>query len=542
MAGRSESEDAKREITRRDVLVRGAAAGLTVTAGSLLAACGGGAKTSGLTGGSPASGVAKKGGILRVGIPGGSSANSVDPNKLFVTPDFLRAFNLYDGFTYANSQFTAPENRLAEEFTSNRRGDVWTMRLKDGVEFHNGKKLTADDAIFTVQRILDPKQASPGASLLGPFIDPKGMKKLDARTVRFTLTTPFPSLPTLFANWSVCYVVPVGYDPKHPIGTGPFKYVSFTPGSNSRFVAFDNYWGGRPHVDELRFIDLPDDSARMNALQGGQVDAIASVPFAQIATLKSNPSFQVLEAPSSVWHPMRMQCRTEPANPFSDVRVRQAFRLLVNRQQLIDQAYLGHGRVGNDLMSITDSSYAKFPQRNQDIQQAKSLLSQAGKQDYAFAYTASNLGPGAIEFSTGFVQQVNSAGIKMQLQEVDSSVWAGPNYLKWPLANDYWPGVLGYLAQVALSVAPNAGYDETGFGDVDHQYAALYREALRTPDASKRLDIEHEMQKIEYESGAFIIWSFQNIVDAASTKLTGFVTDNSGWSLASGNLKNVSFK
>lgn len=539
MTGRADDADI-RELTRRDLLQRAGAAGLTLTAGGLLAACGGGGSSSASTAaGSPATAAAKKGGVLRIGIPSGSAANSLDPNKFFVFPDFLRGFNLYDGFTYANKEFSGPENRLAEEFTSNKAGDVWTLRLKHGIEFHNGKTLSAEDAIFTVQRILDPKQASAGAALLAPFVDGNGLSKMDKRTVRFKLKTPFATLPTLFANWSICWILPVGYDPKKPVGTGPFKYVSFAPGKNSKFVAFDNYWGGRPNVDELQFIDLPDDSARVNALLGGQVEAIASVPFADITSVKSNPNVNLVETETATWYPIRMQCR--PGNPFADAKVRQAFRLMADRKQMIEQAYLGHGVVGNDLMTPSDPNFLKVEQRTQDLDKAKALLAAAGVADQKFEFTTANLGAGAVEYCTSFVEQVSRAGINIKLNKVDPSVWAGPKYLKWPIANDYWPGVLGYIEQVALSVAPKAGYNETGFGDQDSEFASLYRQATKEVDEGKRKQLEQEMQRIEYERGAFIIWGFQNIVDATSKKVTGFVTDKSGWNLGSGNMKNVSF-
>ncbi|MCW2950987.1 MAG: putative peptide transporter,substrate-binding protein [Conexibacter sp.] len=521
-------------VTRRDLLARGAVTGFALSAGGLLAACG----ANGTAPSPKATGIPKKGGVLRVGLPAGSSADTLDPNRIFAIPDYCRTLNLYDGFCYPNAQFTGVENRLAEEFTHNAKADEWTLRLKPGVEFHNGKTLTADDAIFSVKRILDPKETSPGRGLLGPVIDPKGITKLDARTVRFKLLRPYADLPTLFANWTTCYVVPVGFDPKKPVGTGPFKFGSFAPGNNSVFTAFDNHWGGRPYLDQLVFTDLTDDTARLNALLGGQVDVIASVPFASIPTVKANSGLQLLEVASGAWFPLEMNCQ---AAPFNDVRVRQAFRLLADRKQMLDQAYLGHGVVGNDLYSIDDPDYARFPQRQQDVAQAKSLLRAAGRENDTFQLTVANLGPGCVEYSTSFAAQANAAGVKVTLNKIDPSVYGGPNYLKWPLADSEWPNSLGYLTQVALTDGPRASYPETHFGDNDPQFASLYYQAIRTVDPAKRRELEHEMQQIQYERGGYLVWGFQNMVDAASTKVAGFALDKSGWPLGSANFKHVHF-
>src|SRR5262249_46628453 len=142
---------------------------------------------------------------------------------------------------------------------------------------------------------------------------------------------------------------------------------------------FENYWGEGPYVDELTLVSLPDDSARTNALLSGQVDAIQNLPLQQLAGVKSNPNLKVLNAQTGNWSPFSMNCQQEP---FKDVRVRQAMRLIVNRDELIQQALLGNGRVANDLYTPYDPAYAKsIPQREQDIEQAKSLLKAAGQEN-----------------------------------------------------------------------------------------------------------------------------------------------------------------
>ena len=228
---------------------------------------------------------------------------------------------------------------LAESIEADKSPDEWTIRLRDGVTFHNGKPVTADDVLFSLQRIIDPKDPKTGAASIS-YIDLKSSKKLDARTVRIKLQAPnvgFPDDVGQYFNG----IVPTDYDPKNPVGTGPFKYKSFSPGQRSVFVKNADYWReGEPHVDEVVIIDFPDDTARVNALLGQQVDAISNLPAAQIAQAQGNSALKVLVSETGAWQPFTM--RVDQA-PFDDKRVRQAMRLIVDREQMIQQALSGQG-------------------------------------------------------------------------------------------------------------------------------------------------------------------------------------------------------
>ena len=186
-------------------------------------------------------------------------------------------------------------------------------------------------------------------------------------------------------------IVPADYDPKNPVGTGPFKYKSFTPGKNSVFTKYDDYWGDKAFVDELHIQDFADPSAQVNALQAGQVQTIDNLPYNLIDTVKGQGG-QIIEAETGAWVPFTMRVDVKP---FSDVRVRQAMRLICDRQQMIDNALSGKGTLGNDLYAPFDPAYAKdLPQREQDIDQAKSLLKQAGQEGLQVQlFTGDDIGP-----------------------------------------------------------------------------------------------------------------------------------------------------
>lgn len=502
--------DTDSSLSRRQFLERGALAGGLLAAGPLLAACGSSNESA-----------AQSGGRFRVAVGGGSSKDTIDAHKLLSGADSARLANLYNKlFDYDIDFKVTPV--LAESAEPNSTADVWTVRVRDGVEFHDGKTLTADDVIFSINRMLDPKIGSPAASRLPP-IAKGGMKKMDDRTVQFTLKSPFALFQESFTE-DMIMIVPEGYDPKKPIGTGPFKYKSFTPGQQSVFVRNDNYWDeGKPKLDVLEIIDINDDSAKVNGLLSGQIDAIGDIPFAQIPVIKNNKDFTVLSAESGFWRPITM--RVDRA-PFNDVRVRQALRLLVDRPQMVEQALSGEGRVGNDVWGIDDECYDKdAPQREQDIEQAKSLLKQAGHEGLALQLVTSSIRSGVVEMSEVFAEQAKAAGVTINVKKVDPGVFLGDQYTKWTFGVDYWPPN-GFFDQARASQRPDSIWNETHFND--EEFNALYDQGVKELDHDKRCDIAYKMQEIQRERGGYIVWGFGNLVDGYSAKFKGMKASRAG--------------
>jgi peptide/nickel transport system substrate-binding protein len=331
-----------------------------------------------------AAGTAKRGGTLRVGSIG-SSADILDTTFSSTDIDQQRNQNVYDSLKYISQDLPyQTEYALAESIELNAAATMATVRLRQGVEFHHGKSLTADDLIFTLQRILNPNKPGKAATSFAA-VDPRNLKKLDALTVQFNLKTP----DSLFAQrWGSAStnIVPTDFDPATPVGTGPFKVQSFTPGSRSVLVRNPHYWmSGEPYLDEVEIIDFSDNTSRMAALLSGQVDAIDGVDPSDLKQIPSG-GFVTQITKSGFYQPITM--RVDEA-PFNDVRVRQAFRLMVDRPQMIAQAYSGYGQIANDMPFPADPAYPDLTQRVQDIAQAKSLLKAAGHEGLAVTFATS---------------------------------------------------------------------------------------------------------------------------------------------------------
>jgi len=502
-------------VTRRRALAVGGVA----LGGAAVAACGGGGSSkSGTTSpqaGSPATGTQKiqPGGVMRVGVSGGGSTETLDPAKAQSDGDIQRAYVLYEALAQRDPDYKL-EMVMAETIEPKAKGKVWIVRLRDGVEFHNGKTMTADDVLYTWKRILDPKFPNVAVGRLRT-VDMKATKKIDDRTIEVHLIAPNVAWPENLGG-SFTRIVPEGFDPRSPVGTGPFKYKSFKAGERSTFVKFENYWRtGQPHFDQLDFINFSDDTARVNALVGGQVDAITNLPSSQIGTVKANPKLKPIIGPTGNYQPFTM--RVDKA-PFDDVRVRTAFRLMVDRKQMIDQALSGQGAVANDMFARYDASTSSIPQREQDIEQAKSLLKAAGRSDLTVELVTAPIFAGVVEAATVFAQQAKAAGVNVKVRKVDGGTFFGPQYLKWPFAQDFWLSNM-FIPQCFQCVLPTSPLNETHYDNP--KFTNLVTQLSAELDETKRNELIVEAQKILHDDGGYIIWSFSNSVDATSAKVTG---------------------
>lgn len=457
----------------------------------------------------------KRGGILSHGATGGGLKDTLDPHFPVTTPDIARCLNLYEPLLRWDKDYKI-EACLAESVRPEPGAHAWTVHLREGVEFHNGKSVTAQDVMHTLAVVTDPKKTAPGGVELAGILDLKSSKILDPKTIRLQLKTPYAVLDQLLAEYTVG-IIPTDFDLAKPVGTGAFKHQRFVPGQLSQFTRFADYWDTPAWVDELIIYDFADDAAKVNALLAGQVQSVDNLPTYLTRTIKHQGA-SPLVSETGAWVPFTI--RVDVA-PFKDVRVRQALRLVVDRPQMIQQALGGFGFVGNDLYAPFDPAYAKdLPQRHQDIDQVKSLLRQAGHSDLSIELvTSSAVGAGGIESANLFVDQARRAGIKVQLTKADPNVFYGDRYLSWNFAQDFW-NTRNYIPQVASCALKTSPYNETHFDNP--AFVKIIEQARRETDEAKRNELLHGAQEIEYNQGGYIIWGFKRQVDAYSNLVRGF--------------------
>lgn len=496
-------------LTRRRFVHGAAAGGMALGLGGIMAACGG----SDSPPPQAAVGPARRGGHFKVAIGnGGGPTASLDPDtSIHYWPDLAGQQALYDRLVVRDDDF-ALVNAIVEEVTPNATATTWTIRLKDGIEFHNGKTLDADDVIASIRRKLTLKGSTSVA--VWALTDQHAVKKVDKRTMSVGMQRPFAIFPSSLAQYTG-YVTPADFDPRHPVGTGPFKLVSFAPGQETVLERFENYWGEGPQFDQVTILEVPDESARVNSLLSGQVDAVQGVPASQVPALEAAGK-QPLIAETGAWLPISM--RIDQA-PFDDVRVRQAMRLIVDRDEMLRTALSGQGRIANDLYGILDPGYdVSLPQRSQDLEQAKSLLKQAGQESLTVELRTAAVAGGVVAACEVLARQAQDAGVTVKLRKMSSADYYGGDFLNYRFATDYWQAG-AYLDLSMLADGPGAPYNQSHW--TDKEFSGLFYDALGELDDDRRHRIMHEMQQIQWDRGGYIIWAFPHFIDAASSKIAG---------------------
>jgi peptide/nickel transport system substrate-binding protein len=502
-------------LSRRKFLRGIAATGTAAGTGGLIAACTSSAPRASATG----SGAARKhGGDLKVGLSGSSGADTLDPHAGLTYLDAARAQALYQPLAQLNHQ-AQMELVLAEEITAKTPSD-WIVRLRPGVTFHDGRPLTARDVIYTFRRIKTGNKGGSfaGGDSLGPM-DLGGLKALDARTVQVPFSSPYATFLDQLAYWYYLNVIPDGFNPatQKPNGTGPFVYQSFTPQQRSVFTRNASFWEhGLPYVDMLTVIDFPDNTSLQDALTTGVIQAAGGFDGPEIAVLGAASGVRTIAARTGAITPFTMRV-DQP--PFSDVRVRQALRLLVNRPQLIDSALDGYGVAASDVFAPYDPDFDHSLHREQDIPQAKFLLKAAGQENLTVTLVTSAAATGMVATATVLAEQAQAAGVTIKLNNVPTATFFGQNYLSWTFSQDFY-SYTPYLAQVAQSMLPASPFNET------HTHSptlsGLYQQANATLDPTVRKQICYEMQAFDFSQGGYIIPAFIDALDAYSTSITGY--------------------
>ena len=313
------------------------------------------------------------------------------------------------------------------------------MRLKQGLEFHNGKTVTADDVLFSIARLLDPKSGATAAAQLGA-IDLKRSKKVDDRTVKFVLKTPHVVLRRDAERHRLHHPGRLQPEEAGQHGAVEVRQLQARPADRARAVR-ELLGAQAASSTSSCSSELPDDTARVNALLSGQVDAINQVPFAQVPVLKG----ETATCRSSSRRPARgtrSRCgSTRPPSTTCACARRSASRWIASRRCRRRSSARACRPPTTTAASIRRQRRASSARQN--IEQAKSLLKAAGQQNLKVELVTSPISAGIVEACQVLAQNAKAAGIEISLRKVDVSTYFG-GYGKWPFAVDYWVG-LPYL-------------------------------------------------------------------------------------------------
>ena len=487
------------QISRRSLLKTGAAAGVLGLTGLPLRA-------------------QTRGGKLTAGLNGANTSDSWDGrthSDLFMIACSMGA--VFDCLTEVGADGSL-KGELAESWEASPDAKTWTFNLRQGVTFHNGKPFGADDVIESLQMHVAEGAKSAAQPIIAAVTE---MTKLSDSQVQLTLNAGNADFPYLLSDYHIL-MYPAGQIEEaiaQGIGTGLYSVVAFDPGV--RFVGrrVENHYKGDSagFFDEIEYIAINDNTARMNALMTGQVDAINRIDFKTEGLLKANPNIVIQDIPGNTHYYFPMLTKTAP---FDDVNVRLALKYGINREEMVEKILQGHGTVANDTPIGPANQYynAEMEQLAFDPDRAKFHLKEAGLESLAIDLSVSTAAfDGAIDAGQLYQASAAQAGININLiQEPADGYWSNV-WLKKPFCASYFSGRA--TEDWMFSTAYEAGVPWNDSQWDDPRFQELLLIARAELDDAKRREQYYEMQQILRDSGGVIIPMFANTVQAVNTRI-----------------------
>ncbi|MGE0238467.1 MAG: ABC transporter substrate-binding protein [Parvibaculaceae bacterium] len=489
-------------MDRRKLLAGMAAAGLTLAGGGRLAA-------------EEAASQPKKGGHLRVGLAAGSTTDSLDPGTY--SDRFMQTVG-WGGLSNSLTEVDAlgavvPD--IAQSFESADNARKWIFRLRKGIVFHDGRDLEPADVIASFRHHMKEGSKSSAWTLLTHIADIKA----DGANVIFELKAGHADFPYIVGD----YRLPIM--PRSDTGdadwqsgnrTGPFALDHIQYGIGARLKRNERYhrevW-----FDSVEVLAIQDTTARLNALQTGEVDYIDRVDLKTLALLKRNPAIAI-DAVAGYGHYGFAMNVTRP--PFDRPEVRRALKLAIDRNDILQKVLYGYGSVGNDNPIAPSVPFAVNPQpvHSYDPDQARHILKSAGldslKLDLSTSETAFS---GAVEAALLFKASAAAANIDVNVvREANDGYWDNV-WLKKDFCATYWAGRPTCDLALSYVYAADAPWNETSWRNP--RFNELLADARDETDAAVRARMYAEMQQLIHDDGGFINIMFNNYVTAHSTKL-----------------------
>lgn len=516
-----------RRVSRRQFIVggTGVAAGAAMFG---LASCGsddGGESASASQSASgSASAAPTTGGIMQFAVTDAAPAESLDPATTYITDDAAIGATLYEGLVRYDSNWEIIP-AIAESWDVSEDATEWTFTLREGVTFHDGKPVTAEDVGYSIERNLDPDLGSAIYSRLSESLDAKGIEAVDDTTITFKLKRP-DSLFTLVVGTRQGHVVPAGTkDFSDGNGSGPFRLVSFNPGRDWEVEKNPDYWDtGKPYLDGVRGVAIKEQATKVQSVVSGDSHIGDRMDASLVQTVTSSDTAVVLTVESQNFLDIAMDATQDP---FTDPKIQMAVKMAVDRDALLTIAQQGYGSVTSDVPVPADDPF--FPQsigvRQQDIEGAKALLAEAGYADGIdlTLYTSDVFG-GLVDMAVAFKEIVAPAGIRVEVEKHPTDTYWDQVWLVKPMYCSYYNRRHPNEA-LNLTYTTNAEWNEGRYNNPDLD--ALLAEGLATTDPAEQNAIYQEALALVANEAGMMIPYFIDTQWPAKTNVNGMIFDPS---------------
>ncbi len=494
----------RRGATRRELLSMMLAGGVAMSAGGMILG-----RASDAIAATP-----KSGGNLKAAGWSSSTADTLDPAKASLSTDYVRCCALYNRLTFLD-QAGLVQMELAEKVES-ADAKTWTVKLRSGVTFHDGKSLTSADVVFSLKRHLDPAVGSKVNAIAKQITD---VKAVDPTTVEIVLANPNADLPTILSQHHFMIVQDGTTDFSKGIGTGAFKLETFEPGVKSIFAKNPNYFkSGGAHVDSFEFFAISDDNARVNALLSGDIHLAASIKPRSMRLVESQPGFVLSKTTSGNYTDLNIRLDMTPGDKADFVK---GMKYITNREQIQKSVLRGLADIANDQPISPASVYhnAELKPKAFDPDKAKFHFEKAGVLGQKIPIITSDAATSAVEMATIVQQSAAEIGMNLDVQRVPNDGYWSNYWLKAPIHFGNinprpTPDIL-----FSLLYASNAPWNESQYKS--EKFDSMLVEARGLLDEAKRKEIYGQMQVMVAEEAGTIIPVYISNVDAITKKLKG---------------------
>jgi peptide/nickel transport system substrate-binding protein len=483
-----------------------------LSAGTALAtlALGLGAEREGLAAETP-----KRGGHLLVGTDGASTTDSLDPQTYLGAFSPFVGFQLYDTLTDVNEHGElVPE--LAQSWEARPGAKEWILKIRSGVTFHNGKTLTAEDVVYSLNLHRGSNSKSAAKAYLAPVTEIKATGPLEVTVV---LDSGNADVPYIMTDYHLC-IMPDGAKPTAGVGTGPFVYDSYEPGVRARTHRNANFWqAGLPYVDSVETIAINDPVARSSALLSGSIHLMNRVNPKVAAAFEKNPHLQLFNVSAAAHYCFPMRCDTAP---FNDNNVRLALKSAIDRENIVKAVLKGYGRIGNDqpIPSFDPAFASDLPQRTYDPDKARFYMKSAGYDGPIDLHVSEGAFDGSVEAAEVYQVDAAKAGIRINVvREPADGYWSNV-WMKKGFCASFWSGRPTADLMFSICYKSDAPWNESFWKNP--KFDQLLIAARAELDRGKRNQIYRDMQHTVHDESGELIPMFNNFLDGATKKLGGF--------------------
>lgn len=476
----------------------------------------------------------KKGGLLTLGLSGGSASDSLDIRTFNDTIPATIGFALYNGLV-ENGPDNRPIPELAESYEASNGAKTWTFNLRKGVPFSNGKEFDADDAIYSINLHRGETKSGASATLKGVT----DLKKLGKYQIEITLASGNADFPISLTDYHIL-MVPNGFtDWAKPIGTGAFKMGDFQPGIRIVLDKAGTYWKeNRGHLDRVVILVVNDPGARTSALLSKQVDIINSVDPKTLTLLQRNPSVEVVQAHGGWFPDMAMQIDKAP---FDNLDYRKALKYAVDRERMVKTLFGGFGVPGNDNPIPPSDPYfnSELEQLKFDPDKAKFHFQKSGLSDAKIALqTSDGCFNGAVDMGVLLQASAKDCGIPIDVKRESADGYFGNVWLNGPFVAGFWGGRPSATQMLEIAYASTAPWNESHWKSA--RFDQLLSDAKAETDESKRKGYIWELQAMLTAESGSIIPCFRDWLDAHNKKVGGH-TPHSGLDLDNNRIAEKAF-